>query len=512
MTLFGNISGGAWTLIAATQAKTLEELLETPPEVERLSLDHAFFERSVAEVKALQSKKRFIITSAQNNTPVDDAFWQSILVFARDRNAAIVVLPTKYRNPTSPAEKAKEDIWWDERLHPYLYENVLRLHKRLTVFGNVRIVATAVSPLTGMETLSQGSSAIFGHAQIQMTSVATQQSKLAKLMHTTGSCTKKNYSRTKAGFKAEFHHSQGAIVVEKSGRLFHMRAVYGDSTSSFYDIWGHYTPKGKKALKRVKGLVMGDIHARHICPVVKKATFIGKDSMVSVLKPERLFWHDSYDGYAGSHHHRRNPAIRYAKHMAGYDRVEDELQITADLVNEVTPPKCENVFVVSNHTEHLRTWLFEADIKTEPWNAEIYHQLWLDMLRTAKMTGGGVEHMDPFEGWSAGKLKHKSLWPRKGDKNNGSFEVLGCEFGLHGHRGTNGSKGSLKALAKIGIKVVIGHSHTPGIYHGGMQTGTSTPLTLEYTDGPSSWMNTHCIQYPNGKRQLIHIIHGHWHG
>ncbi len=500
--------------MAASSSKNedLEEFLETPVEAPKLSLDNPFFERSVEDIRALQKKKRFIITSAQNNTPIDEKFWKSLKVYAKDRGATLVVLPTKYRNATSPLETSAEDIWWDERLLPYMYENVLHLHKRLTVFGNVRIVATAVSPLTGMETLSQGSSAIFGHAQIQMTTIATQQNKIAKLMHTTGSCTKKNYSRTKTGFKAEFHHSQGAVVVEKSGKHFHMRAVYADKSSSFYDIWGYYTPKGKKPLERVEGLVPGDTHARHICPIVKKATYLGKDSIVAMLKPKRIYHHDAYDGYSGSHHHRRNPLIRYVKHQAGYDKVEDELQITVDLINEVTPPDCENVIIPSNHTEHLRTWLFEADIKAEPWNAEIYHELWLAMIRTAKMTGGGVEHMDPFEGWAAGKLKHTASWPKKGDKANGSYEVLGCEFGLHGHRGTNGSKGSLKALAKIGVKVVIGHTHTPGIYHGGFQTGTSTPLTMEYTDGPSSWMNTHCIQFPNGKRQLIHIINGHWHG
>jgi hypothetical protein len=33
---------------------------------------------------------------------------------------------------------------------------------------------------------------------------------------------------------------------------------------------------------------------------------------------------------------------------------------------------------------------------------------------------------------------------------------------------------------------------------------------LEYTAGPSSWLNTHCLLHADGKRQLIHIIDGKW--
>jgi len=57
---------------------------------------------------------------------------------------------------------------------------------------------------------------------------------------------------------------------------------------------------------------------------------------------------------------------------------------------------------------------------------------------------------------------------------------------------------------------VTGHTHSMGIDKGAYMVGCSTSKDLEYTKGISSWTNTHCIIYPNGKRQLINIISGKW--
>jgi hypothetical protein len=38
--------------------------------------------------------------------------------------------------------------------------------------------------------------------------------------------------------------------------------------------------------------------------------------------------------------------------------------------------------------------------------------------------------------------------------------------------------------------------------------GTSTYLKLNYNVGPSSWMQSLCLVYSNGARQLINVING----
>ena len=89
-----------------------------------------------------------------------------------------------------------------------------------------------------------------------------------------------------------------------------------------------------------------------------------------------------------------------------------------------------------------------------------------------------------------------------------SLVVCGVELGMHGDRGPNGARGSARNLRRIGVRSIIGHSHSPEIAEGCYQTGTSTRLRLEYNSGPSSWLNAHVVLNADGKRQLVIIVDG----
>jgi hypothetical protein len=157
------------------------------------------------------------------------------------------------------------------------------------------------------------------------------------------------------------------------------------------------------------------------------------------------------------------------------------------------------VIVDSNHHDFLARWVLRHDWKHDPRNARFYLETAMAMLASARMTGHGAEYDDPFAYWV------KKLGIGDGVKMLGadeSYTLAGIECGMHGHRGPNGARGSLKNLSRLGSKVITGHSHTPGIEEGHYQVGTSTPLRLEYTHGPSSWLNTHCVVYATGKRSL----------
>jgi hypothetical protein len=62
----------------------------------------------------------------------------------------------------------------------------------------------------------------------------------------------------------------------------------------------------------------------------------------------------------------------------------------------------------------------------------------------------------------------------------------------------------------MGVKTIAGDCHSPGIDEGAYRVGTSTLLKRGYNPGPSGWLNTHAIVYPNGKRTLVNIINGAW--
>jgi len=462
------------------------------------------FERTKDEIKSLIVKDRYIVTSAQNNTPLDRKFWSSIKNYAGHHDAQIVVIPVLYRNPTSPGELASTDAWWPPEVEPYLVQSEMRVAKGVRVMGHVKIAATAGNPLTGLETLSQHESALFGHGQIQYKTVATPQKRLPKILHTTGSTSQPNYSKSKAGVKGEHHHSLGAVVIEvdREEELVHIRGVVGDRQSEFYDIDTRWTSRGGSKMKRAEAIVLGDEHVLENCPDVKDATFLNKDSIVNVTRPKYIVRHDVIDSYSISHHHNKSPAIKYAKHLMQKDNLKMELMATAAHVKETTPKDAISVIVPSNHHNHITRWLEEIDWRTEPWNARLYHEMWTAWL-TAIDAGRGFH---PFTWWMMENCDAEVMYLAP----DYPFVIKDIYLGYHGDRGANGAKGTIAGFSKIGAKTVTGHTHSPGIEKGAYQVGTSSVLNLDYTQGPSSWLNTHCLVFPNGKRQLINVINGKW--
>jgi len=51
--------------------------------------------------RAIPKSKRYLITGAQNATPVHKGFWSALCVAAKALDAEIIVIPLRYRNPTS---------------------------------------------------------------------------------------------------------------------------------------------------------------------------------------------------------------------------------------------------------------------------------------------------------------------------------------------------------------------------------------------------------------------------
>jgi hypothetical protein len=163
--------------------------------------------------------------------------------------------------------------------------------------------------------------------------------------------------------------------------------------------------------------------------------------------------------------------------------------------------------VASNHDNFFARWIMDTDWRRDPDNAGFYLETAKIMVDSVKMTDSGASRVDPFTYW-VDRLKGSA--PITCLSRDQSFTLGGIELSLHGDQGPNGARGSRENLRRIGVKSIIGHSHTPGIEEGCYQAGTSTPLKLEYNSGPSSWLQAHVILYANGKRAILPIIDGHW--
>ena len=438
--------------------------------------------------KSIKSESgQYVITWAQNATPADAGFLTALHAFCSDQTAELAIMPGRHKNPTSrwSESQSNEEVWAPE-LHPYLYLGRKSLNSNLHLISDIRILPTAVTPLTGFESVTGGESCIIPHPKFQAKTVATPSHKLAKWMMTTGAVTVPNYTDSRAGKGGERHHVLGALFVKIDSRqIFHIWQLnYCKKNQGF--IFGRKSYHADGSVRDAapwKALVMGDAHWRFADPAVVENTF---GQLCDVLNPERLVWHDLLDAYSCSPHHGADPFKLYAKRQSGYDDVRKEVDSTIDWMLSCGKGR-QNVIVPSNHDNMLKRWIVREDWRRDPVNAEFYLETALAMLRHTRMTDIGTSTPDPFQ----------QMIDARGADNvhvapvNGRYEVGGIALNLHGDQGPNGARGSRMNIRRVGQRTIIGHSHSPGAEEGCWQTGTMTRLSAEYTGPLGSWMNTH---------------------
>ena len=448
---------------------------------------------------------KYVISSVQSNTQINRKFLGALLQYCEQNEATLLLIPTRYHNPSRDGDT--KEHYYHESVKEYLMENNVKVHPMLKVLGKLKIMPTAENPLAGLAPISKGDSVIVGHNQVQQTTLPVQADDHPVIMTTTGTISKQNYSVTKQGYKAEFNHSLAAVVVEIGREAeFHIRHLNFDGTG-FYDFNWYYDEAGCQFIDSpIDAIVTGDEHAIFIDEGVAEATY-GDFGIVRRLKPKYIVRHDVLDCYAVSHHHRSDGFTKFKKHITGQNSMKEELDTTVNHIIDTTPDFATNLLVPSNHTDHLTRWLNECDVKHEPWNAIMYHYLSFKMLNSIESNPSGSH--DPFKMFSEeifAKNDCDTIFLSRSD----TFKIHDIEIAAHGDKGVNGARGTRTQFARLPAKSIVGHSHSPGIEKGCYQVGTSSTMKLEYNVGPSSWMNTHCLIYKNGKRQLINIINGEW--
>lgn len=455
--------------------------------------------------RKLEPVKRYIVTAAQNATPLHAGFWKALQQAVKHYEAELLVIPLRYRNPTSRYEtkQAETDEWWATDAMPFLWNVRKSLNENIAVLGDIKIQPTAVEPLTGLEGFTGAESTIVGHTKLAFRTVPTPGHKMAKIMTTTGACTQKNYSDSRAGKHGEFHHTLGAVIVELEGKRFWLRHLNANKDGSFTDLDMRFEADTVTKASPPEAIVLGDTHVDFTDVAVDRATF-GPRGIVELLAPKKIIWHDLLDAYSVNPHHRGNPFNAIAKLQSGLDDVAAEVRRAIEFVKKRTGA-AESFIVSSNHDDMLHRWILTHDWKSDAKNAAFYLETALATAKQTRMGAGGTEYPRPFK-----------YWVDQGNYQNirccgeDPLIVAGILCSMHGDIGPGGARGSIKNLSRIGAKSVIGHSHSPGISEGCYQVGTSSRLQLEYNKGPSGWLNTHCLIHADGKRQLVTIIEGRW--
>jgi hypothetical protein len=444
-----------------------------------------------------KDKKYYIITWAQNATPVNKQFWENILTYARHLDANVGVIQGRYQNPTSLwSENMENNEWWDEALHDYMDAGRHNLHPYLDLLSDVKIRPTAVNPLTGFEGVSGSRSSILGHPRVHLKSLPVLKGHSNKLLLTTGACTIKNYTDTKAGKKSEFHHTYGFVIVEiKDDYIHYVRQVTAEDSGSFIDLNNLVQGGNVQKINSCSAFVMGDIHAANVHQPVMERTV----ELFNTIKPTNIIIHDLFDGQSVNHHESRDPIAAFKRYKKGDDIVAKEISDIKSMIDFYNLTSYNPIVVRSNHDVWLDKWIKEGDWKKNIANAEEYMEYALVLLRGDAPKGLIPYILDKHYGDSITTL----------DLDD-SYKVEGWELAQHGHLGAHGSKGNLEQYRKLNTKVIIGDYHQPGRKDGAVGVGTYSKLRMGYNKGASAWMHAGAIIHVNGKAQLIIFSDDHF--
>lgn len=460
--------------------------------------------------------ERWLLTSAQDDTALDKPFWRNLLAYADDLGAEVLVGGFTYNKGLFEDHASRSAVFASE-VQPYLrHENVMC--GPLLFAAKMNIMPTAVRPLSGLDGYSRGAWAVFPHAKRQLLTVPAVAGNRPSMVMTSACCTVPNYIEKKAGLKAEFHHQIGATIVELDAqdRLF-VRQITAAHDGSFQDLDTVVRSGQVSRGHRIEQITFGDIHWPKLDPEVALATWgfdvasgqiVSTDSICHTLRPRHQAFHDLHDHQARNHHRRSDPHFAAAMVAENSDCVETELRGAAQFLRATAYEWTTSVVVASNHNDALVRWLREADPRMDPVNMRYWCELNCELLRRIQL---GEQDFDIFA-WALQQQDAEALRDIVFVPRNGSYIVCqaagGIETGLHGDEGPNGARGSPLNMNRMAIRINRGHDHSPSWVDGVCTSGLSGLMRQGYNSGPSSWLHTHTLTYPDAKRTLITLQDG----
>ena len=442
-----------------------------------------------------------LVTSAQNETIVNSEMIHNMQVYADfiqteyNLKAKIVVIPARYKNPTTPREASEKraDEWWDLSVRNLLHYGKYRFGDTI-IAADTRISPTAENPLRGFEAMAAENHLILGHSRLHLETLPRFKDQSLRVMCTTGYCTRKNYSVSKAGDKGYIHHSYGFVVIEKrkNGTCLPPRQVKVKSDGSFID-WKFSVGNGDvEVINSCAAYVYGDIHHREM----NADKMASSQEIVDSLNPQKIVLHDVHDGSTVNPHEKDDLFIRKLKIKQGLHLVEEEVNESLIFLAEFhNRNDAEIVVVQSNHDDFIDKYINKTNWKDDLHNSDAYLkyamiQQTVDLRKYGNIFGYLVNST------TDGKIRYI--------KNIESLQIKGYECGYHGEHGINGARGSINSFKRINVKMIVGHGHSPKLKDGVLMVGVSCNLWQYYNSkGLSSWAYADAIVHNNGKNQLI---------
>jgi hypothetical protein len=448
----------------------------------------------------IKKHKRFVITTAVVGCPVHEGFLDSIQTYCKHKDAMLLVLPA-----ADPASAGEWNLDPDLGVESIVFGDI-SLNSNLFLCS-IKMSAKQIDPTTGLDRIGQrNGSFIYASPKQRLKFMPVSNVKHPHAEMTTGAITlpryfsmdiTEKYMSERTAYIANHDHIMGAIVVEiEDKNKYHFRQIQADKDGSFVDLGDFY--QGNKISKMyAEGLSMGDWHSGETDPNAVRAT----RELIDVVRPSKLFVHDGFNGLSINHHERHRQIRRAQLAKKGLLNLEAELTWLAKDLDMMASWKYikEIIMVKSNHDVFLDRWLDDGEYVDDPQN----YSIGVDLAKAMK------DGHDPlkFAVESLGlKAKDRVKWLTIDE----DYFIARIQCGAHGHKGPKGSRGSLAGMEKAYGQSVTGHAHGPEILRGAWQNGTMSYLKLNYNEGPSDWVHSSTVIYPNGMRQLINSFDGNW--
>lgn len=448
----------------------------------------------------VKKHKRFVVTTAVVGCPVHEGFLDSIQTYCKRKDAMLLVLPAA--DPSSAGDWNLDSDLGSQSI----VMGDLPLNSNLFLCS-IKQSAKQIDPTTGLDRIGQrNGSFIYASPKQRLKFMPVSNVKHPHAEMTTGAITlpryysfdiTEKYMSERTAYIANHDHVIGAIIVEIVDKnRYHFRQIQANSSGSFVDLGDHYS--GNKVTKMyAEALNMGDWHSGETDPSAKQTW----KEVVELVKPKKLFVHDGFNGLSINPHEEFAQIRRAILAENGLLNLRTEIVGFAQDLDEMASwkPIEEIIVVKSNHDIFLDRWLQNGKYVTDANNYTIGVELANAMVKGLNPLKYGVEQ--------AGlKAKDKVRWLNIDE----DYFIAKIQCGAHGHKGPKGSRGTLASMEKSYGQSVTGHAHGPEILRGAWQNGTSTYLKLSYNEGPSDWVHSSTIIYPNGMRQLINSFEGNW--
>jgi hypothetical protein len=465
--------------------------------------------------------RRFIFTSAQNNTEVNEPFWNNLLAFAHHIDAKVLVGTFSYNKSTYGKKAVKRNtlqesdfestLWYDDRIVPYICDKDVHLCGDWYWRGSMNIPPTSKNVLNQLESINYGTSNILPNSKLLMkTRPRVRHSDSINYNYTTGAVTIPNYIQKLSGQLSEYNHKIGALLLEIDGDeafAFHLEADEDDFSIYFFNT----TIKNGSVIHgdNILAINWGDIHTAEMPPAIKSLVW-KSGGIIDILRPKKQYFNDLYSMRNFNHHDKNDYESRLKKSHEGSNSILQELEETVDFLKYSYRSNIKSINVPSNHDRHLDKFIDTYDPKESVYpnimNDLLYHEL--SSLRIKKKYLAKEPNFNLLK--SAFELIDQDLYSTYPNiefpsiEENGTITKKNIENLLHGDYGVAGTRGSSKSYANIGLKSTKGHDHMPSRIDDVMSAGAMS-LDFSYVRGILVMGIGFIVTFENGSRTNVII-------